>query len=65
VDLGIQEKNKVARFRSKADKFVEFGISEEILKHYNCKGCYKWFSIGDSFEEPKFCPFCGKRRKND
>jgi rRNA maturation endonuclease Nob1 len=63
VDLGTQVQSKMARARTKADKFVELTVSEELLKHYNCKGCHTWFSVGDTHKEPSFCPFCGKRIK--
>jgi ASC-1-like (ASCH) protein len=38
--------------------------SKEILTHFSCGHCKKWWSIGDA---PKrnvwFCPWCGKRQE--
>lgn len=40
--------------------------SVEVLTHYNCKACGKWWTIGDHFVilehlKPKvmYCPHCG------
>lgn len=37
-------------------------FSKEILYHFNCCACSKWWSIGD-FDEKKYkdlrCPYCG------
>jgi hypothetical protein len=41
--------------------------STEILIHFNCGFCSKWWSIGDA---PKtklvwYCPWCGKENKEE
>ena len=37
---------------------IEF--SEEILTHFKCDQCKKWWTIGDWVESDKmFCPHCG------
>jgi len=46
--------------RTKKDNFVVLMVSEELLKHYLCKGCSKWFTIGDSTVDPTSCPNCNK-----
>lgn len=36
--------------------------SVEILHHFSCGACKKWWSIGDAVKEKKdwFCPWCGE-----
>lgn len=36
-------------------------VSTEILSHFNCSRCGKWWSIGDYKPDGKglFCPWCG------
>jgi len=46
--------------RTKRDSTVCLRVYKEILKHYTCTGCYKWFTIGDATTEPTKCPNCGK-----
>jgi len=37
---------------------IEF--SEEVLTHFNCDACKKWWSVGDwTKKEKMFCPHCG------
>ncbi|MCB0277468.1 MAG: hypothetical protein KDI06_21825 [Calditrichaeota bacterium] len=35
--------------------------SEELLTHFNCEKCRKWWSIGDAprDRESWYCPWCG------
>ena len=49
--------------KDKSNKMVNLESYEELIKHYNCKGCSQWFSIVDNVNEPNFCPHCGKRIK--
>jgi hypothetical protein len=39
--------------------------SKEVLFHFSCEKCKKWWSIGDAPEDREewFCPWCGY--KND
>ena len=46
--------------RTKRDSTVMLTVLEELLKHYNCNGCHKGFTISDSDIEPSKCPNCGK-----
>lgn len=46
--------------RTKRDNTVNLMMTVEILKHYSCNGCHKWFTIGDSSIVPSKCPNCGK-----
>jgi PHP family Zn ribbon phosphoesterase len=36
-------------------------ISREILSHFQCAQCQKWWSIGDAPADKKnwYCPWCG------
>ena len=36
--------------------------SIELLHHFNCAYCKKWWSVGDAPEnkEEWYCPWCGK-----
>jgi rRNA maturation endonuclease Nob1 len=36
-------------------------ISREILYHFRCEACQKWWSIGDAPAGKKswYCPWCG------
>ena len=36
-------------------------VSIEVLYHYRCGACQKWWSIADDpcVGEDKFCPYCG------
>ncbi len=37
--------------------------SIEILHHFQCILCKKWWSIGDAPDrEEWFCPWCGKKQ---
>ncbi|MBU6427170.1 hypothetical protein KGQ27_02925 [Patescibacteria group bacterium] len=38
-------------------------IAEEILSHFCCGFCGKWWTIGDAPKKRKmwFCPWCGKK----
>lgn len=39
-------------------------ISNEILSHFRCGKCDKWWSIGDApCQENWFCPWCGEKNK--
>lgn len=35
----------------------------EILRHYRCRWCQGWWSIGDGSIDPcvLYCPWCGTR----
>lgn len=37
--------------------------SVEMLTHFNCVYCKKWWSIGDAAQDKHewFCPWCGKK----
>jgi DNA-directed RNA polymerase subunit RPC12/RpoP len=37
--------------------------SVEILTHYQCGKCIKWWSIGDAPKDKKewYCPWCGTK----
>jgi ssDNA-binding Zn-finger/Zn-ribbon topoisomerase 1 len=39
--------------------------STEILTHFNCPKCKKWWAIGDFPKDRKkvYCPWCGKELK--
>lgn len=39
--------------------------SIEILNHFNCSFCKKWWTIGDApkSESKWFCPWCGKENE--
>ena len=39
--------------------------STEILAHFSCISCDKWWSIGDAPEDKKewFCPWCGEKQE--
>lgn len=51
----------MASSRTRDNKSVVLILSEEVLRHYNCKGCHKWFTIGGDAVIPTHCPSCGKR----
>lgn len=34
-------------------------VSKEVLYHYQCGSCNRWWSIGDVLLERAFCPNCG------
>ena len=61
--MGIEEKYRMASSRTRDNKSIILKVSEEILRHYNCCGCHKWFSIADSLHNPTHCSNCGKRVK--
>jgi len=37
-------------------------ISFELLSHFQCASCSKWWSIGDADQSKNewFCPWCGE-----
>lgn len=39
-------------------------VSTEILYHFLCRFCDRWWSIADPPEEPKelYCPWCGEKQ---
>lgn len=39
--------------------------STELLVHFNCGACQKWWSVGDAppDKENWFCPWCGTEQK--
>lgn len=39
--------------------------SIELLHHFQCMFCKKWWSVGDAPEEKEkwWCPWCGKENK--
>lgn len=39
----------------------EHKISIEILSHFQCSNCTKWWSIGDAPKDREgwYCPWCG------
>jgi len=39
------------------------GRSVEILHHFTCRHCDKWWTVGDAPKGKKkwFCPWCGKK----
>lgn len=39
--------------------------STELLVHFNCGACQKWWSVGDAPPDKKnwFCPWCGTEQK--
>lgn len=41
--------------------------STEILSHFQCKACDKWWSVGDAPADKKtwFCPWCGLGQMED
>ena len=44
---------------------VPGGRSLELLSHFWCKQCKKWWSIGDAplTKRDWFCPWCGEKQK--
>lgn len=59
----IQKEEKVVLDTQEKSKDITLTLSQELLKHYNCSGCHKWFTIGDSVKEPTYCPNCGNKVK--
>lgn len=41
-------------------------ISEEIIFHFRCGVCDRWWSVGDAPQVKKewFCPWCGVKQKD-
>jgi len=39
-------------------------VSIELLSHFSCRICNKWWSISDAPKEKKewFCPWCGEKQ---
>ncbi len=38
-------------------------VSDEKLRHFECFGCKKWWSIGDAPKKSSwFCPWCGVKQ---
>ena len=58
--LEVQERYNMTIPRTKTNKLVVLTCYTEIIKHYICKGCSKWFSIADILTDPSHCPNCGK-----
>lgn len=44
---------------------MPLGKSKEIIFHFLCEKCSKWWSVGDAPEEKNtwFCPWCGHANK--
>ncbi|MEZ4745750.1 MAG: hypothetical protein R3C41_06745 [Calditrichia bacterium] len=42
-------------------------LSNEILTHFQCGECRKWWSIGDAPSDRRcwFCPWCGASQSFD
>lgn len=38
---------------------------KEVLAHFNCDSCNKWWTIGDAPDNKAewFCPWCGEKQK--
>lgn len=47
---------------NKEGKVIKSKKSVEILHHFSCGKCKKWWSIGDATKDKKewFCPWCGE-----
>jgi hypothetical protein len=38
--------------------------SVELLQHFQCGVCQKWWSIGDAPNRPNwYCPWCGRENR--
>ncbi len=42
-------------------------VSKEVLFHFQCLDCVKWWSIGDADENKTdwLCPWCGEQQEFD
>lgn len=61
----IGKKKTEPKSKSKANNSM---TSLEVLSHFSCGKCSKWWSIGDAVLEDRtdwFCPWCGILNKFD
>jgi predicted RNA-binding Zn-ribbon protein involved in translation (DUF1610 family) len=45
-------------------KTTKLKISKEVLTHFQCGQCEKWWTIGDAPKSKKvwYCPWCGVKQ---
>lgn len=60
--VALDTRVKLNRPRDKSNNFIDLEVAEELFSHYKCKGCSKFFIVGQAYN-PNFCPNCGKRVK--
>jgi len=45
---------------------IKYKLSIEILHHFQCGKCKKWWSIGDAPPNKEwYCPWCGTKQKEN
>ncbi len=65
TNKNIGKKKAVVKSKTKANNSM---TSLEVLSHFSCGRCSKWWSIGDAVLEDRtewFCPWCGIMNKFD
>lgn len=63
IQVGV-ERNISNAIVHKKEKISKGKKTVELLAHFNCGVCKKWWAIGDAPPKKKkwFCPWCGTKQ---